>query len=150
MIEYIDKEEILPCGRCGSSADNIAQFINKDEYTFRCKKCGRSVSSMEGFRKAKEVWNDFNFSEVLQLKEIENITSIKQIEPELESSEWLDEKGEPSIDTKKLLLCSKCDQPALGYPFWEGDVLPSIYCPHCGRKMKNGMPFVKEADNDRQ
>lgn len=55
---------------------------------------------------------------------------------------WLNEKKEVCDDEKVSLYCSECGSPALGYPFWECDIFPSQYCPHCGELMENGKEFT--------
>lgn len=40
--------------------------------------------------------------------------------------------------------CSKCNERALGYPFWECDLKPSNFCPECGRKMVNCSDILRD------
>lgn len=56
-------------------------------------------------------------------------------------AQWVDKNNEPSTDQKEDLHCSNCGKLALGFPFWECDIFPSLYCPHCGEKMENGIEY---------
>ena len=61
-------------------------------------------------------------------------------------AEWIDRDGNPSTgedERRTAIFCSNCKKIALGYPFWECNLYPSIYCPHCGKKMKNGKDYTK-------
>lgn len=65
-------------------------------------------------------------------------------------AEWVDRDGNPSTGEDKRhieIFCSNCKKIALGYPFWECDLYPSIYCPHCGKKMKNGKVYEYKDDD---
>lgn len=51
---------------------------------------------------------------------------------------WVFEDRNPvnrKLKTNEFAYCDQCGGTAPGYPFWEGDLELTKFCPHCGARM---------------
>lgn len=57
---------------------------------------------------------------------------------ELKQGTWIFEDRKPvnrRLKTNEFAYCDQCGGTAPGYPFWEGDLELTKFCPHCGARM---------------